>query len=548
MEDTQKVRVEGSDREPLPGARRTRDVEHDSPVSITVVVRRPEGVQPAPVAPVTDAADPAAARRARRQEFAARHAADPADLDQVSAFAAAHGLSVEAVAPAERTVRLSGPASAMQQAFGVELAHYAVNDRLTYRGRTGFVHVPPDLAGVVDAVLGLDDRPQARYDLRQVSELAEDAVPDPAAPPSAATSFWASQVAALYDFPTAGAGAGEAIALIELGGGYTQADLATYFGRLGIPVPSVVTVGVDGADNAPGDPADAEVELDIQVAGAVAPSAEVVVYFAPNTDAGFLDAVKAAVHDQQHAPSVISISWGSPESAWTGQAMQAMDAAFADAAAMGVTVLCAAGDHGAWDGAADAAVHADFPASSPHVVGCGGTHLSVAGTTIAQEVVWNSEDGWATGGGVSEVFDLPAWQQGAGVPASRNPGGRRGRGVPDVAGDADPSSGYVTVVGGRTAVTGGTSAVAPLYAGLVALLNNQLGAPVGALSPQLYAAASTPGVFRDITQGDNSVPATSGQPAVTGYTAGPGWDACTGLGSIDGSALLAALRAAGPPA
>jgi kumamolisin len=575
-----RTRVEGSERAPLPGAHRTADVDPQQQISVTVLVRRPDGAGQAgpdggnagPAsgdgAPVNTeggtalgqstpgtagGSDPVEARRARRRAFAAANGAARADLDQVTAFAAAHGLTVQAVEPARRTVRLAGTAQAMARAFAVDLAHYQVGTGETgfgYRGRTGYVQLPSELSGVVEAVLGLDDRPQARFDLRRGADLQPGAVPDPGAAPAANTPFWATQVASLYAFPSQSGGAGETIGLIELGGGYTQADLTNYFGQLKLSPPTVVAVGVDGGTNSPGQAADGEVELDIQVAGAVAPKATVIVYFAPNTDAGFLDAITTAVHDQQHAPSVISISWGGPESSWTSQAMTAMDQAFADAAAVGVTVLCAAGDHGAGDAAGDTRAHADFPASSPHNVACGGTTLQAGAGAISTEVAWNDHDGWATGGGVSDVFAVPTWQASANVPPSVNSGGRRGRGLPDVAGNADSATGYIVVVDGSTTVVGGTSAVAPLYAGLVALLNSALGHPVGELSVSLYSAATASGgsPFRDVTSGNNGVPASSFGAAVTGYPASAGWDACTGWGSINGTALLTALRAGVAPA
>jgi kumamolisin len=188
-------------------------------------------------------------------------------------------------------------------------------------------------------------------------------------------------------------------------------------------------------------------------------------------------------------------------------------------------------------------VHAHFPASSPHVLGCGGTQLQGTGAQIAGETVWNDRDGWATGGGVSAVFDLPAWQQDVGVPASLNADHRVGRGVPDVAGNADSLTGYEILVDGQMGVIGGTSAVAPLYGALVAILNASLKTSVGYLNPVLYRVRSTEGVFRDILLGDNSVPKSQFGPARSGYSAAAGWDACTGLGSINGTALLAALQA-----
>ena len=222
--------------------------------------------------------------------------------------------------------------------------------------------------------------------------------------------------------------------------------------------------------------------------------------------------------------------------------MRAMDAVSQDAAALGVTVCCAAGDDGSSDQRApardDGALHADFPASSPFVLACGGTRLDAAGGK-RMESVWNQgRSGGATGGGVSDVFARPAWQDGAGVPASANPGGRVGRGVPDVAANADPATGYLIQIDGQQMIIGGTSAVAPLYAALIALCNEQLGRRLGYLNPVLYGLPASARVFRDIRSGDNDIGQHHGA-----YQASAGWDPCTGLGSVDGGNLLAALRA-----
>lgn len=256
--------------------------------------------------------------------------------------------------------------------------------------------------------------------------------------------------------------------------------------------------------------------------------ARIAVYFAPNTDRGFLDAVTAAVHDAANNPSVISISRGAPEADWTVQAMQAMDQAFQDAAALGITVCSAAGDDGASDGVRDGEPHVDFPASSPFTLGCDGTALSSSGTAIASEVVWNDPGDGATGEGVSRQFALPSWQANARVPSSPRPG-FRGRGVPDVAGDASPATGYAVLVDGQQLTVGGTSAVAPLWAALIALLNERTGTRMGYLNPLLYRLAAA-GALRDITQGGNGA-----------YQAGPGWDPCTGLGTPDGTTLVSAF-------
>jgi kumamolisin len=267
--------------------------------------------------------------------------------------------------------------------------------------------------------------------------------------------------------------------------------------------------------------------LDIEVVGAIAPQAVIAVYFAPNTDAGFLDAITTAIHDATNKPSILSISWGGPESSWTQQSMTAFDSAFQAAAALGITVCVASGDNGSSDGVTDGADHVDFPASSPFALACGGTTLRVSGNTIGSETVWNDgAQGGATGGGVSSFFGLPAWQDGLQV--TKTSGGTTpltARGVPDVCGDADPETGYDVRIDGTDTVIGGTSAVAPLWAGLIARMNAANGSPVGYINPQLY---SHPSVLNDITLGNNG-----------DFEAAPGWDACTGLGSPNGAKVAA---------
>jgi kumamolisin len=432
-------------------------------------------------------------------------------------FGRQHGLQELACEPGRRTLHLRGTAQALQQAFGVQLGRY----ELTPGGASyvGSAQAPglPDPA--VIAVLGLDRRPVAQPHFR----IAQ-------AQPS--TTYTPLQVGQLYNFP-AGDGSGQVIAIIELGGGYVQADLDTYFSGLGLKTPSISAVSVDDGSNQPGGDADAEVMLDIEVSGALAPAAQLVVYFGGNTDQGFYNAISQAAHSTTQPATVMSISWGGPESSWSTASRNAMESALEDAAALGVTVTVAAGDNGSSDGISSGQPTADYPASSPSVLACGGTELQGSGSTIKSEVVWNETAGneGATGGGVSAVFALPAWQSASKVPAA--PGGFVGRGVPDVAGNADPLTGYAVRVDGQDEVIGGTSAVAPLWAALVARLNQQLGHSLGAANATLYGVGEKG--FRDITQGNNG-----------SYTAGPGWDACTGLGSPNGQALLGALQGATP--
>jgi kumamolisin len=547
------VEISGSHREPLAGARRTADAPPDEKVRISVVVRRRPGAAADDDEPLSTSPD--ASRLELRQRLAEQRGADPREMATVERFLRDAGLDVQSSDAATRIVAAEGTVAQVSAAFGVSLGDYQTDD-VSYRGREGAVHVPADVADLVEAVLGLDNRPQARSHVKPGRDLDEGDLPDPdsdadpAPGPAAAARapapkpLWAMQVAKLYGFPT-NDGAGETIAILELGGGYTDADLTAYFARAKIsPAPSVESVAVDQGSNQPGGDADGEVLLDIEVAGSIAPGAKIVVYFADNSDRGFLDALTTAAHDTTHSPSVISISWGGPEAAWTTQARKAFDGALADAAALGVTVLAAAGDHGAADGGGDGQVHADFPASSPHIVACGGTTLVASRGKIASEVVWNDDDGWATGGGISSAFKVPAYQKGISMPANLNGSSKPGRGVPDIAGNADSVSGYIVLVDGQWTVVGGTSAVAPLYAGLIAQLNQTLGRPVGALLPALYAipAADRASVLRDITTGNNSVPASEFGPATAGYSAAAGWDPCTGLGSLNGAALAARLQ------
>jgi kumamolisin len=515
------VEIPGSQRFPARGARRLGTADEAAPADVTVLLRRPTR-SPAPL----DALG--ADRRSRRawftrEEFARAHGADEDDVTLVREFARAHGLRVASVHLPSRTLHLTGRVGDLARAFGTSLYRY-VGPRGSYRGREGALLVPDALRNVIVGVFGLDDRPQASAHVRPRPTRA-----------MAAPSYTPPQVAAAYGFPTGGNGSGQCIGLIELGGGYQASDLATYFPSLGLAGPAVTPVGVDGASNAPtGSPSgpDSEVTLDVEVAGSIAPGARLAVYFAPNTDQGFLDAVVAAIHDTTNGPNLISISWGGPEETWSAQTRTAFESAFEDAASLGITILAAAGDAGATDGSSNGALEVDFPASAPGAIACGGTTVTISGGAVTAETTWNelARGEGATGGGVSEVFPLPSFQSGVDVPPA--PNGFVGRGVPDVAADADPATGYAVLVDGQSLVLGGTSAVAPLWAGLLACINSILGAPVGFVTPELYADESS---FRDITTGGNG-----------GYDAGPGWDPCTGLGSPNGAALLAALQAATP--
>jgi kumamolisin len=518
--------IPGSEKAALPGARSVGPARPDERFEVTVRLRSKSPQDDLARGGGHDDRLPAQRAYLSREAYAAAHGADPRDVASIAAFAAAHELVVVESDLARRSVVLSGSATTLGAAFGVTLQQFE-HEGGTYRGRTGSISVPVDLADVVEGVFGLDDRPQAQAHFQPFQPDGE------VVSRAAGASFTPVQLAALYKFPTGLDGSGQCIAIIELGGGFKPADIKAYFTGLGLPVPNVKAISIDGGRNHPtnANSADGEVMLDIEVAAAVAPKATIAVYFAPNTNKGFLDAITTAVHDSVNKPSVISISWGSAESNWTGQAMTQFDQAFQAGAAMGVTVCCAAGDNGSSDGVTDGKPHVDFPASSPYALGCGGTRLTAIGSTISAEVVWNDDPTRsATGGGVSGYFALPAYQNNAHVPPLAGSAGHRGRGVPDVAGDADPASGYRVRVDGKNLVIGGTSAVAPLWAGLIALMNQKLGHPVGYLNPLIYGSLAGHGLFNDVVSGNNG-----------SYSAGPGWDACTGWGSPIGAKLLQAL-------
>lgn len=544
----------GSERRVRKGATRVGPSDPAETVLVSLYVRRQPGAPPLPTLDSYTAKNLGQRVNLSRSEFAERYGASPADLQVVADFAKAASLTVVETDPARRLVQVSGSVAQVSKAFGVDLANYR-SAQETYRGREGAIQLPDAVAGVVEGVFGLDNRRMAR----RMGGVGTTPAPVPVTPP---------QLAQAYNFPSPAQGAtGQAIALLEFSGpkainptcGFVQSDIDGYIKSLNgstgtLKSTNVVVVTMMGSNgNVPGGENDLEVALDIEMVVSVAQNAKVIAYFAPMTEAGWVDAVSAIVHDTLNKPTILSISWGWPELEadalateawpfeWTQQAFTQMTQAFQSAAAIGMTVLVASGDHGTDCGQQDGMAHVLYPGSDPGVVSCGGTVVNSLSPLV--EDTWNNFNGangsgGATGGGISYLSPVPSFQANANVPPSVNPDHHQGRGVPDVAGNASPSSGYVLLLQGQsTAPVGGTSAVAPLYAALVALVNASLGTNVGYLNPTLYNLG-TGSVFRDINDGvGNAVP-----PA-PGYHSGSGWDACTGWGSINGAALLAALKA-----
>lgn len=510
MSNSRKFDVKGSDRIPLKGERAIGPTDPHQLVEVSVILKHRQALPEAV----------SIGRRLNHSEFAAQYGADPAHVELVRKFANDYKLQVleRGDEILRRTVTLAGTAAKMEKAFGVELIDIEHPDG-AYRGRNGTIQLPEELAPVVRGVFGLDDRPAAKPHFRYRSASGSFGAR------ASTMAYTPAEVSKLYEFPQGQNCSGQVIGLIELGGGYRPADIQEYFHALGIHPPQVKTASVDQAKNRPttAQSADGEVMLDIEVAGAVAPGATIVTYFAPNTARGFQDALSMAIHDQLRKPRIISISWGNPEANWTEQSMLNLTDVAQEASLLGVTIIASCGDDGSNDGLEDGHPHVDFPASCPYVLAAGGTRLLAGNGVIASETVWNDgTQGGATGGGYSTVFARPEWQAHA--------SSKTKRGVPDVAGNADPNTGYKVLVDGEQMVAGGTSAAAPLWAGLIALLNQKLQTSVGFINPSLYSMDAS-SCFREIASGSNGA-----------FTAAPGWDPVSGLGSPAGIQLLQASQ------
>lgn len=509
MRMSKRVAVSGSECPAMPGAHSIGPTDPHQLIEISIYLRHR---QPLPgIDNIRTSLEPGT--------FASRFGADPAHIDLIRQFAQEHRLHVldRGDEIHRRMVTVAGTAGVLEEAFGVELNEYQFENG-TFRGHEGPVQIPEEIASAVQGVFGLDNRPQSqphfRYRSRHSTRFGNRA---------SNLSTTPNQIAKLYEFPSDATGEGQRIGIIELGGGFRPADIHDYFQRMQIAEPNVKVISVDHAQNRPSSPesADAVVATDIELAGAVAPGAEMVVYFAPNTARGCVNAMSRAVHDELNCPTVIFCSWGSAERNWTRQAMETIDQMAQEAALLGITVVAAAGGNGSSGGTHDGRDHTDFPASSPYVLACGATRLMSA-DNVVREVAWNDgPQGGSTGGGYSEVFERPAWQSNVNM--------QTGRGVPDLALNGAPETGYDILVDGEWEVIGGTSAVVPMCAGLTVLLNNKLNTRLGCFSPLLYAANPAT-CFRTVDAGANAA-----------FTASKGWNPVTGLGSPIGVDLQQAL-------
>ncbi len=467
------------------------------------------------------------------------HGAKAENLQAPLNFAQAHHLRLGALDRARRTAHLSGTVEDIAAAFPpVDLSK---------------TRVPPALAGVVEAVLDENGSPGAHR--RSVART----------PPVGGLKKL-SRISSGYHFPPV-RGLQQTIGLVEFGGGFRRSDIVRFCQRNRVPVPRITVVPIHGRENDPVEraavhtlleflggarqlseaeqqsarmqaaQATLEVTMDIEILAALAPGAAIVVYFAHATERGQFGALHRAVFDERNRPSVLSVSWGQPELTVSTDGLQAINRLLLTAAHLGISVCASSGDAGAQKAQADGLPTVNFPASSPYTLACGGTHAEFAKGSpprILRESVWNglhTSPGGASGGGVSRVFPQPSWQRGVGVPLS--PVGTRGRGVPDVAGVADPRVGGELIAADRPFAAAGTSAVAPLWAALIARCNHHLGRRCGWVNAPLYRLGREgKRGLRPVKHGSND-----------GYEAADGWNACAGYGTPDGAAILAHLAA-----
>lgn len=454
----------------------------------------------------------------------------------VTDWAAANNLTITEAHNGTATVKILGTAGQFNSLFRIQLENVTDGDR-TYITHAGNLTIPTDIDDVIELIAGLDN----------TITFGHNAILDTLTPPAIELNTISYptpvQLAQAYQYPRSSGsdqsqGAGACVGIVELGGGWTTQNLTSTFGRIGLSNPNVVDVLVDGGVNDPTDAGSSgEVMLDIYCVGAVIPSGKIAMYFAPNSFQGFIDTIIAATNDTVNNPSVISISWGTTDTNWSTPSRQAFDSALQAAIVRGITTFVAIGDFGTQAINGGPTYTVQYPGTSPYVVSCGGTIVTINNDyTIASEVVWN-QTSYSTGGGISTIYSIPSWQLGKGYTYKTYPAGTvtalSSRGVPDISAMATGYQFYYS--SSNTFGTFlGTSAVAPLLAGLMGRVNTLSNQRVGFINSTVYASS---GAFSDITSGNNAAPAS------VGYSATAGWDACTGLGRPIGTAFAALFPA-----
>lgn len=474
------------------------------------------------------------------EEFKQQYGPTDATVANVKDYLKSKGFKVENVSSNNAFITVSGKIGQMEDAFGVTINNYKNSKGETYYSNDQAPSVPAEFSGVITDVEGLNNEarythPKIRKPSKLVKNKAAAAKPNVGSGPSG--GYTPNELKGAYDVnPLASAGytgSGQTVAVMELDG-YKSSNITSYDNYYGLASPAPQNVYIDSYNGAAGQ-GEVEVELDIEVINAIAPKAQVMVYEGPNTSQGLIDTYQK-IADDNKAKS-ISVSWGIGEQHEASSTMTSLDTIFKQYAAQGQSIFAASGDSGAYD-SGGSTLEVDSPANDPYVTGVGGTHLNLSGSSYSSELVWsNSSNSSGGGGGISEVYSMPSFQSGPGVQNSYSNGKRE---VPDVSADADPNTGYSIYSQGSWTVVGGTSAAAPLWAGIAAL-NNQYAAAngkgnLGQANPTLYKmfnTSQTYSAFHDVTSGNNLY-----YPATSGY------DMASGIGTPDAYNIIRDINGA----
>jgi kumamolisin len=500
-------------------------------LSIGLQLRDPSGLDSL-LSAIYDPNSPQYQQYLTPDQFEQMYAPTSDQVQQVSTYLQSQGMTVTSVAPNNLLIDATATVSQVQSAFSVNISTYQTGSH-TFYANTNSPSIPTSISQLITSISGLDNSVTYQPLYQRMGQRIQKHGSTMATP----SGFGPKDLSGAYNAtPLQNAGIlgdNQSVALFELDG-YQSSDIDKYFSNFGItPTPAITSEQVDGFNGVAGQGA-IEVELDMEVVGAIAPHAHQFVYEGPNTTQGLNDTYNQIVHENK--AHIVSTSWGLCESLSGASELQTLDNIFKQGAAQGISFFAAAGDSGAYD-CADGNLGVDSPASDPYVTGVGGTNLQLNAGAYGSESVWSnpsdtsrSPNGAGGGGGVSNKFAHPSWQTGPGTQSGN-------REVPDVSADADPATGYATYCTVTNAgcpstgwiPIGGTSAAAPLWAGSMALidqyLQSQNKAVVGSANPTLYNLFNTSQpspAFHDITSGNN-----------LHYNAGPGYDMASGIGSPD---------------
>lgn len=408
-----------------------------------------------------------------------------------------------------RELIFSGCVADFETAFNCKVGVYKTDEGAEFLSAVSSVLLPSHLADLIYSFDGFSQT--IRKEDRKPTDTSSD---DDG---GWSKGFSISEISSAYEFPKGVTGKGQTIGIVELGGVYKSSDLELFFEKIEVPMPKIEVVG-----HQPGgysETNNCEVTMDLQIAGAIAPDAKIVIYYAKT----FIEALKLIISDNVHRPSVVSISWSSPEEYYNDSEKREFDQLFYQAALLGITIIGSSGDHGAYNSLDH--LNVPLPACHPLVLGCGGTTINIENGKRIGEIVWNEFHGdEVTGGGFSDSYDIPDYQKEA--IANYNFIIPQGRGVPDVSALSSTIDGFQVVFEGLEVVVGGTSTATPMWAGLIALINQKLGYNVGFINTILYKMAGTT-AFYSIEKGNNLL-----------YKAAPFWNPCTGLGTPNGIQII----------